>query len=178
MKSKRFVALADTGATHSFLCRKTTKSFGKKAKMEREWNDFKALNSTMKVITGVMENTQVRVGSWFGKLDLRIVDMDDHSMVLGQHFMRLAQAIPMVGRDILLITAKGRTMLVSMNRRSCLGYRPRMNSMTLYPKDLNVKHEDVEQRGLGSMTETMKEWKLIDFVARARKNEVSERSIS
>ena len=51
--------------------------------MERGWSAFKAVNSTMKVVIGVMENTQVRVGSWFGKLDLRIMDMDDHSMVLG-----------------------------------------------------------------------------------------------
>ena len=53
-----------------------------------------------------------------------------------------------------------------------------MNSMTLYPKDPNVKHEDVEQRGLGSMTQTMKEGKVIDFFSRVRKNEVSGRSIS
>jgi len=49
----------------------------------------------MKAVTGVMENTQVRVGSWFGRLDLRVIDMDDHSIVLGQDFMKLAQAIPM-----------------------------------------------------------------------------------
>ena len=179
MKGKRFVALVDTGATHSFLSRKEIKSFGKKAEVEREWSAFKAVNSTMKALTSVMENTQVRVGLWFGKLDLRIVDMDDHSMVLGQDFMRLAQAIPMVDRDILLIIAEGSTMMVPMNRRSCLGYRPRMTFMTLYPKDLNVKHEDMEQRGLGSVTQTTKEGKLIDFVARAGKNdEGSERAIS
>ena len=178
MKGKRFAALVDTRATHSFLSRKAAKSFGKKAKMEREWSAFKAVNSTMKAVVGVIENTQVRVGSWFGKLDLRIVDMDDHSMVLGQDFMRLAQAIPMVDRDILLITVEGRTMMVPMNRRSCLGYRPRMTSMTLYRKDPNVKHEDVEQRGIESMTQTMKEGKLIDFVARARKNEGSEKAVS
>ena len=84
VKGKRFAALVDMGATHSFLSRKATKSFGKKAEMGREWSAFKAVNSTMKAVTGVMENTQVRVGSWFGKLDLRIVDMDDHSMVLGK----------------------------------------------------------------------------------------------
>ena len=50
--------------------------------------------------------------------------------------------------------------------------------MNLYPKDLNVKHEDVEQRGLGSMTQTTREGKLIDFIARARKKEGSERTIS
>jgi len=43
--------------------------------MEREWSAFKG------AIDGVLENTQVKVGSWFGKLDLRVVDMDDHSMV-------------------------------------------------------------------------------------------------
>ena len=83
VKGKRFAALVDMGATHSFLSRKVTKSFGKKANMKREWSTFKAVKSTMKVVTDVMENTQVRVGSWFGKLYLRIVDMDDHSMVLG-----------------------------------------------------------------------------------------------
>ena len=92
--------------------------------------------------------------------------------------MSLAQATLMVDQDILLITAEVRIMMVPMNRRSCLGYRPRMNSMTLYPKDPNVKPEDVEQRGLGSMTQTTKKRKLINFVARARKNEVSERSAS
>ncbi len=51
-------------------------------------------------------------------------------------------------------------------------------SMTLYPKDLNVKHEDVEQRGLGSMTQTTKEGKLVYFIARVKKKEGSGRSIS
>jgi len=95
VKGKRFAALVDTGATHSFLSKKAAKSFGKKAKMGKEWSAFKVVNSTMKAVTSVMENTQVRVGSWFGNLDLRIVDVDDHSMVLGQDFMKLAQATPM-----------------------------------------------------------------------------------
>lgn len=146
--------------------------------MEREWSAFKAVNSTMKVVTGVMENTQVRVGLWFAKLDLRIMDMDDHFVVLGQDFMKLSQAIPMVDQDILLTIAEGRTMLFPMNRRSCMGYRPMMNSMTLYLKDPNVKHEDVEKRGLESMTQTTKEGKLIEFIERARKKEGSEKSIS
>ena len=92
--------------------------------------------------------------------------------------MRLAQATLMVDQEILLITAEDRIVMVPMNKRICLGYRPRMNSMTLYPKDPNVKHEDVEQRGLGSMTQTKREGKLIKFLARARKNEVSKRSAS
>ena len=50
--------------------------------------------------------------------------------------------------------------------------------MTLYPKDPNVKHEDVEQRRIGSMTQTTKGGKLFDFVARAKKNEASEKAVS
>jgi len=118
------------------------------------------------------------VGSWFGKLDLRIVDLDDHSMVLRQDFLKVSQAIPMVDQDILLITVEGRTLLVSMNRRSCLGYRPRIASITLYPKDPNVKHVDVEKRGLRSMTQTMKEGKLVDFISRARRKDEGGKSIS
>jgi len=63
IKGKRFAALVDTGAAHSFLSRNAAKSFGKKAKMEREWSAFRAVNSTMIAIDGVMENTQVKVGS-------------------------------------------------------------------------------------------------------------------
>ena len=37
------------------------------------------------------------------KDDLRVIDMDDHSMVLGRDFMVAVQAIPMMDQDILLI---------------------------------------------------------------------------
>jgi len=51
--------------------------------------------------------------------------------------------------------------------------------MISYPKDPNVKHEDVEQRGLGSIVQTTKEKKLVEFIAKAgRKNEGSERTTS
>lgn len=132
----------------------------------------------MKAVTSVMEKTLVRVGSWFGKLDLRILNLDDHSMVLGQEFLKVAQAIPMVDWDILLITVEGRNSMVQINRMSFFGYRPRTASMTLYPKDPNVKHVDLEQRGIGSMTQTTKEGKLVDFIARARRKDEGGKSIS
>lgn len=94
----------------------------------------------------------MRVGSWYGKFYLRFVDLDDHSTMLEKAFLKLAQATSMLDWDILLITTEGTTLLVLMNIRICLGYRPRMVSMTLYPKDPNVKHVDVDQRGLASMT--------------------------
>ena len=87
----------------------------------------------------------MRVGSWFGKFDLRVIDMDDHAIVFGKDFLIFSQAITMVDDDILLITLGGSTIIVSMNRNIGLGYQPRIASMTLYPKDLNVKHDYVEQ---------------------------------
>jgi len=143
---KKFSTLVDTRATHSFLSRKAATSFGKKVKMERELSAFKSINSTMKVVAGVFKNTQVRVGSWFDKLDLRVTDMDVHAMVLGKDFLIATQAIPMVDCNILLIIVEGETMIVLMTRKSFLGYRPRIASMNLYPKDPNVKHDYVEQR--------------------------------
>lgn len=61
---KQFAALVDIGATHSFLSRKETTPFEKKAKVGRESSAFKALDSTMKAVTGNFKDTQVRVGSW------------------------------------------------------------------------------------------------------------------
>lgn len=93
---KNFSALVDTGATHSFPSRKEPKCFGKKVEVGRESSDFKVLKSTMKAMTGILKDTQVRVGSWFGKLDMRVTDLNDHTMVLGQDFWKATQAIPMV----------------------------------------------------------------------------------
>ena len=122
--------------------------------MEKELSAFKAVNSRMKAVTGVMKGTHVRVGSWFGKIDLRVIDMDDHSMVLGQDFMVSAQAIPMMDRDILLILDDGKTVMVPMTRKSHLGYQPRLASLILYEKDPDMDHNDMGHRELGSMTQT------------------------
>lgn len=136
--------MIETRATNSFLRRKATTYFLKKAEVERELSACKAIKSTMKVVAGVLKNTQVRVGSWFGRLDLRVIDVDDHTMVLRQDLLIVAQAILMVDCDILLITTGGQTMIVPMIRKSPLGYQPRIASMTLYPKDHDVKHDYVE----------------------------------
>jgi len=60
-------------------------------------------------------------------------------------------------------------MIILMTRKIRLGYRPRIALMTLYPKDSNVKHDYVEQRELGCVTQVTKEKLMIEFVARARK---------
>ena len=84
---KNFATLVDMGATHSFLSKKATSYFGnKKVEFKKELSAFKAINYGMEVVTYVLKNTQVRVGSWFGRLDLRVIEMDDHAMVLRKEF--------------------------------------------------------------------------------------------
>ena len=73
----------------------------------------------------------------------------------------------MMDRDILLILDDGKTMMVPMTRKSRLGYQPRMASLILYEKDSDMDHTtSVEQRELGSMTQTTKEERMFDFVGR------------
>jgi len=137
--------------------------------IERDLSDFKVINSQMKVVTSILKDTQVKVGFWCKNLDLRVIEMDDHAMVLGKDSLLVAQAIPMVDYDILLIIAGGRTMIVLMVGKTRLGYRLRIDSMTLYEKDPNVKHQHVEQHGLGWVTQVTKDNMMIEFVARTMK---------
>ena len=137
--------MVDTGATHSFLSRKVATSLREmKDGIEKDLSAFKGINSGMKAVNGVMKNTHLRVGSWFGKMDLRVINMDDHAMVLGQEFMVATQAIPMVDRDILLILDGGKTMMIPMTRKSRLGYQPRMASLILYEKNPDMNHDNME----------------------------------
>lgn len=54
---KKFVALVDMGATHSFLRMREKTSFAKKAEVERELSAFKDIKSMMNVVTSVLKNT-------------------------------------------------------------------------------------------------------------------------
>ena len=67
---KKFSALIDTGATHSFLSRKAASSLRKrKASIEKELSAFKAVNSRMKAVTSVMKGTrESRVMVWKDRL--------------------------------------------------------------------------------------------------------------
>ena len=129
----------------------------------------------MKVVHRVMKNTHLRVGSWFGNMDLRFIDMDDHAMVLGQDFMVSSQDIPMVDRDLLLILDGEQTMMIPMTRKSRLGYQPRMASLLLYEKDPDMDHDNMERLELVSMPQTIKEQHMSDFFARELKYKRKEK---
>lgn len=83
MYGRNFDVLVDIRAMNNFFIKKATKYLNLKVGIERELIVFKAINSSMKALTRILRNMQVKIGSWFGKLDLRVIEMDDHAMVLG-----------------------------------------------------------------------------------------------
>lgn len=118
-------------------------------------------------MTGILKDMQVKVGSWFGILDLRVVKTDDCDMVMRLDFLVLSEAMSMMDQGILLILAYGKTVTMSMHRKSHLGYHLRISTMILYEKDRNVKHEEVTWEEFGILTQEMMEKKLGKFVTQS-----------
>jgi len=68
-------ALVDTGATHSFVSERSVKSFHHKP--ESNTKPCKVMNSTVVSMTGIVRSTPLRVGEWFGNMDVFVYPLDD-----------------------------------------------------------------------------------------------------
>ena len=77
----RVSALVDTGSSHSFVSSKTVGSLH--TGMERSQANFKVANSMVRDVTGKICTAPIQVGRWHGKTDLKVVPLDDHSLILG-----------------------------------------------------------------------------------------------
>lgn len=71
----KVAALVDNGATHSFVSERTASGLHRKA--ECDGSLFKAINSRVKLVAGVVRSTSLTIGSWSGVLDMTVVPMDD-----------------------------------------------------------------------------------------------------
>jgi hypothetical protein len=80
----KVVALVDTGATHNFVSEWTTTTLHRKP--EKSMAMFKVVNSIVKPITRVVHSAPLKVGEWFGSLDLTVAPLDDHTVILGKTF--------------------------------------------------------------------------------------------
>ena len=108
----RVSALVDTGSSHSLVSRKTIVSLH--SGMERSQAKFKAVNSAVRDVTGKICAAPIRVGRWHGKMDLKVVPLDDHSLILGQDFLRLAKAVPVPHAGQLVFLGEDRTWSLPM----------------------------------------------------------------
>jgi predicted aspartyl protease len=90
----KMTTLVDTGATHSFVTEQATKSLHRKP--ERCTGTCKLLKSTTMLVTGIVPSTPLRVGEWFENMDILVAPLEDHAMILGLDFLRLAKAAPLI----------------------------------------------------------------------------------
>ena len=73
--------LVDTGSSHSLVSKKTAVSLH--SGMEIFQAKFKGVNSVVRDVTGKICAAPIRVGRWHNKMDLKVVPLDDHSLILG-----------------------------------------------------------------------------------------------
>jgi hypothetical protein len=92
---------------------------------------FKVVNSIVKPTIGVVCSTPLKVGEWFGSLDLTVAPLDDHTIILGKDFLKLSKVVPMPHENYLMFLDGTKTCGVPMMTRRKLGRMPRMSVMKL-----------------------------------------------
>jgi len=145
-------ALVDTGSSHSLVSKKTALSLH--SGMESCQAKFKAVNSAVRDVTGMIRAAPIRVGRWHGKMDLKVVPLDDHSMILGQDFLRLAKAVPVPHAGRLVFLGEDGTWSLPMTQKSRLGYKPRVTSVQVFEDPGKCKH--LPQQSIGKKTVSAK----------------------
>lgn len=125
----KVAALVDTSATHNFVSEWIATTLHRKPKSSEA--TFKVVNSTMRPTTRVVCFAPLKVGEWFGSLDLMVVPLDDHSVILGHDFLKLAKAVLVPHENYLMFLDRNKTCGVSMMTRRKLGQMLRMSVVNL-----------------------------------------------
>jgi len=85
------VALVDIDATHSFIREQTTKQLHHKVKGGKTTS--KAVKSIVKKALGIVFSAPLKFGDLFGVLDLIVVALDEHRVIFGYDFLKLAKVV-------------------------------------------------------------------------------------
>jgi hypothetical protein len=78
-------------------------------KPERNTGTCKVMNSAVVSMIGIVHSTPLRVGEWFGNMDMLVAPLDDHAMILGLDFLRLSKATPLIHESHLVFLDEART---------------------------------------------------------------------
>jgi hypothetical protein len=95
----------NTSATHSFVSKGFMKSLHHKP--ESNIITFKVMKLAIVSVTGIVCSTPLRVGEWFGNMDLLVDPLDDHAMILGLDFLRISKAGPLIHESCLVFLDEG-----------------------------------------------------------------------
>jgi len=79
---------------------------------------YKVMNSKMRSIFGILKDALMRVGSWFGRMYLRVIMLEDYVMILGLDFMRTTQTFPLLEKDKIFIIRDHGAQIVPMVKKS------------------------------------------------------------
>ena len=100
-------------------------------KSESRKDSFKVVNLAVDPVAKVIHSTSLMVGSWSSILDLIVIPLDDHTVLLGQEFLRLVRTISISHVDYLTFMNETKTFRVPMVRTMKFGWMPRMSFMRL-----------------------------------------------
>jgi hypothetical protein len=98
---------------------------------------FKVVNSTVKLATRVVCSVPLKVGEWFGSLDLIMAPLDDHMVVLGKDFLKLAKVVLVPHGNCLMFLDGTKTYGMTMMTRRNLGRMLRMSVVKLIEATVN-----------------------------------------
>ena len=96
--------MVDTGATHNFISKGEARKLG--LKLEKDSGCMKVVNSKAFTTAGVVKQVLVKLGSWQGRTNFLVAQMDDFDVVLGMEFLMAHHVIPVLATNSLMIMGR------------------------------------------------------------------------
>jgi hypothetical protein len=126
MRMENFV---DTGAMQNFVNQRAVKSLHNKPENCTEM--CKVLKSSMMLVTRIFCSAPLRVGKWFGNMDLLLDPLEYHAMILGLEVVRLYKETPIIHESRLVFLDKARTPSTTLMMKRKLRMMPRISMIKL-----------------------------------------------
>jgi len=85
----------------------------------------------VKLSTREVHCASLKVGEWFGSLDLIVAPLDDHTIILRKDFLKLSKAVPVSHENYLMFLDRTKTCDMPMMTRRKLGSMPIVSTIKL-----------------------------------------------
>ena len=93
--------MVDIVSTHNFITKGEAKKLG--LKLEKDSSHIKTINSKAFTTVGVAKQVMVELGSWQGREDFMVAQMNDFDVVLEMEFLLAHHVIPVLAASSLMI---------------------------------------------------------------------------
>ncbi|KAH0781034.1 hypothetical protein KY290_000632 [Solanum tuberosum] len=105
IKEKCVMAMADTGATHTFIDVNIAAKLG--LKLTKSPSYVKTVNAKAQSIVGMAYGVSMSTENWVGKHNLMVMPLGDFQIILGIDFLRKFQFVPFPHLDGMMIMSEG-----------------------------------------------------------------------